>query len=83
MVLTIQDRNELLKAAVKADDLEELRRWLVTIVDVADAKGKGDTTPALPPFRPAGHETPPARQPDTQRYPAWGDGTLAGNGTRQ
>ena len=37
MRLTTQDKMEFLKAAVKADDLEELKRWLVAIVDAAEA----------------------------------------------
>lgn len=55
MRLTTQDKIEFLKAAVKADDLEGLKRWLVSVVDASDvppADGKGDTPVAVPPFRP-------------------------------
>lgn len=54
MRLTMQDKNEFLKAAVKAPDRESLARWLVSVVDAIDAAeregGKADATVACPPF---------------------------------
>lgn len=75
MRLTTQDKIEFLKAAVKADDLEALKQWLVAVVDAADAApadGK-DTPVPVPPFRP--RTAAPAVQAAT--LPARGDGTLA------
>jgi len=52
MRLSMQDKNEFLKAAVKAPDLESLRQWVVSVVDAVDAlpDGKADTPVPVPPF---------------------------------
>lgn len=52
MRLSMQDKNEFLKAAVKAPDLESLRLWVVSVVDAVDAlpDGKADTPVPVPPF---------------------------------
>jgi hypothetical protein len=50
--LSMQDKNEFLKAAIKAPDLESLRLWIVSVVDAVDAlpDGKADTPVPVPPF---------------------------------
>jgi hypothetical protein len=52
MRLSMQDKNEFLKAAVKAPDLESLRLWVVSVVDAVDAlpDGKSDAPVPVPPF---------------------------------
>jgi hypothetical protein len=52
MRLSMQDKNEFLKAAVKAPDLESLRLWVVSVVDAIDAlpDGKADSPVPVPPF---------------------------------
>ena len=53
MRLTMQDKNEFLKAAFKATDLGDLKRWLVGIVDALDAEaaaGEADIHMAVPPY---------------------------------
>lgn len=54
MRLTMQDKNEFLKAAVKAPDRESLARWLVSVVDAIDAAereaGKADASVSCPPY---------------------------------
>jgi hypothetical protein len=52
MRLSMQDKNEFLKAAIKAPDLESLRQWVVSVVDAVDAlpDGKADTPVPVPPF---------------------------------
>lgn len=60
MRLTMQDKNEFLKAAVKATDLDSLKRWVVGLVDAADTadtgSGKADTSVPCPPYvAPAGN----------------------------
>lgn len=67
MRLSMQDKNEFLKAAVKAPDLESLRQWVVSVVDAVDAlpDGKADTPVPVPAFilRPAnGHAGNGARR---------------------
>lgn len=82
MRLTAQDRIELLKAAVKADDLEELKKWLADIVDASEAPGDSSANMPLPPFRGPRETAAPAPQ---AAMPAgtqsWQMSTLpAGNG---
>lgn len=65
MRLSMQDKNEFLKAAVKAPDLESLREWVVSVVDAADTlpDGKSDGPVPVPPFMPPaanGHAGSPA-----------------------
>lgn len=87
MILTMLDKNEFLKAAIKASDVQDLKRWLVEVVDAADTSDPdGKRAVAVPPFRPQADapaslpEPGPAQHP----YPAWGQGTLpAGNGERR
>jgi len=61
MRLSMQDKNEFLKAAVKAPDLESLKLWVVSVVDAVDAlpDGKSDAPVPVPPFvrPPAGNGT--------------------------
>jgi hypothetical protein len=54
MRLTMQDKNEFLKAALKARDLESLKLWVVSVVDALDsseaANGKADVHAPVPPY---------------------------------
>ena len=85
MRLTMQDKNEFLKAALKATDLDDLKRWLVGIVDAMDAEaasGKADVHMAVPPYvAPAanGHARPPvlgAAQDASLARDQWEKGAL-------
>jgi hypothetical protein len=67
MRLSMQDKNEFLKAAIKAPDLESLRLWVVSVVDAVDAlpDGKADTPVPVPAFLPptaSGHAGNGARR---------------------
>lgn len=85
MRLSVPDKNEFLKAAVKATDLESLKRWLVSVVDTVDALPEGKADVPVPPYVPP---TAGAVRPGDRTYantPAWHDGTLgfpAENGAR-
>lgn len=54
MRLTMQDKNEILKAAVKATDVDSLKRWLVGLVDAVDTaevgSGKADAVVSVPQY---------------------------------
>ena len=70
MRLSVPDKNEFLKAAVKAADRESLARWIVSVVDAVDAlpEGKADT-PAPPYVAPAGNgHAHPAAPPSGQLW---------------
>ncbi len=51
MILTVQDRNELLKAALKSKD-RALAQWLVDIVTMVDDLPDGKNGVICPPYRP-------------------------------
>lgn len=80
MRLTMQDKNELLKAAVKATDLDSLKRYVVSLVDAADTadigSGKADTVTSVPAYS----ETRTANRPAAQE---WTHDYLAPNGAPQ
>lgn len=55
MRLTAPDKAELLKAAVKADDLDALKRWVVSVVDAIDDLPDGKYDAPVPRYvAPAG-----------------------------
>ncbi len=61
MDLTLQDKNELLKAAIRTTD-RDIADWLVTIVEQSDALPDGRRNTPCPPYqrngRPAASEAP-------------------------
>lgn len=50
MRLSMPDKNEFLKAAVKAPDLDTLRRWVVSVVDAIDSLPEGKADAPVPPL---------------------------------
>jgi hypothetical protein len=50
MDLTLQDKNELLKAAAKSTD-KAISIWLVSIVDAYDALPDGKRNVTIPPYK--------------------------------
>jgi hypothetical protein len=50
VILTTQDKNELLKAALKSKD-PEIARWLTTLVDAIDNLPEGKSGAPCPPYR--------------------------------
>lgn len=61
MRLTVPDKAELLKAAVKADDLHTLKLWVVSIVDAIDDLPEGKYDAPVPRYvTPAGSKPAPA-----------------------
>lgn len=69
MKLTEKDKNAILKAAVKARDLDNLKRWVVSLVDAIDmaemGEGKADVSVAVPQYAetPAGNGHPRVTPP--------------------
>lgn len=59
MILTTQDKNELLKAAIKTTD-RQTALWLVSVVDAIDNLPDGKSGAPCPPYRPA-HTGPETR----------------------
>jgi hypothetical protein len=59
--LTEKDKNAILKAAVKARDIDCLKRWVVSLVDAIDTaeigEGKADVSVTVPQYveTPAGN----------------------------
>lgn len=52
MRLTVPDRNEFLKAALKATDVKSLTAWVVSLVDTIDNLPEGRNDTPCPPYRP-------------------------------
>lgn len=48
MRASIQDRNELMKAVVRADTLEDLKRYLISLVDAIDDLPEGKYDAPVP-----------------------------------
>ncbi len=78
MRLTLQDKNTILKAALKAstpDHFESFKQWVVSIVDAHDAAGDGegraDVHVPVPQYviPPAGGRQPESR-PDNSLFAA-------------
>lgn len=67
MRLSTQDKIEVLKAALKAPDLESLKRWVVGLVDAMDAVPDGKNDAPVPPFIPVAVRTVPAILRDSIR----------------
>jgi len=57
MRLSLQDRNEFLKAAIKTSD-KDIAAWIVGMVDAIDTLPEGKSDAPVPPYRLA-----PSRQP--------------------
>ncbi|HEY5985228.1 MAG TPA: hypothetical protein VIV12_02420 [Streptosporangiaceae bacterium] len=51
MILTTQDKNEFLKAALKSED-PGLARWLTAVVDALDSLPDGKQGAPCPPYQP-------------------------------
>ena len=77
MRLNMQDKNEFLKAALRAKDLESLKQWLVSVVDALDtaeaASGKSDVHVSVPPYVAPGSN---GHTPSAQSHARWEDGAL-------
>lgn len=59
MRLTLQDKNAILKATLKANDpshFESFKQWVVSLVEAADnaeaTEGRADTSVTVPPYVP-------------------------------
>jgi hypothetical protein len=65
MRLNMQDKIDIREAVVKATDLETFRRWIVSLVDAADAAAtdaRADGSFRVPPYPPeAGRPGPSVR----------------------
>ena len=48
MRLSIQDRNELMKAVVRAENLEALKRYVISLVDAIDDLPDGKSDAPVP-----------------------------------
>lgn len=85
MRLTMQDKNELLKAALKATDLEALRRYVVSLVDAADTveigSGKADATVPVPPYVETGSGYAAVRTAPRPASHEWSPDHLSSNGS--
>jgi hypothetical protein len=57
MRLTVPDRNEFLKAALKTTDLD-IKEWIVRMVDAMDNLPEGKSDVPVPPYRPASGPAP-------------------------
>ena len=51
MRLSVPDRNEFMKAAVKAPDRESLVAWIVSVVDAVDELPEGKSDAQCPRYR--------------------------------
>lgn len=71
MRLSTQDKIEILKAAVKADDLDALKQWVVGLVDASDALPDGKYDAPVPSFSALPSSplaAPQVAQDETARY---------------
>jgi len=61
MRASIQDRNELMKAVIRAETLEDLKRYLISLVDAIDDLPEGKYDAPVPRYAaPAAQPAPAA-----------------------
>jgi len=68
--LSIQDRNELMKAVVRAETAEDLKRYIISLVDAIDDLPDGKADAPVPRYvtpgtSSNGHAPPPRHFEDT------------------
>jgi hypothetical protein len=79
--LSLQDKNELLLAAVRAPDLDSLRDYVVGLVDAIDSLPDNKSDAQAPPFRRAQLTLPYADAPATR--PEWQQNGVSATGLRE